>query len=164
MTYIHSLPQTIQNHGIQGIELPKESVVNIAGMGGKSIIQILSQGSLSCSLLLLQPNDHVHLVRSFLWSIGWGIVESSCIQEKGQFYFALAARYGEGYLSGTEEDQWLCPILRRAPTAAWRNWIQFRDSVLTKAYVQSKGKLAGAALTEYTLLRNLNLSVESHLR
>ena len=149
--------QTVQNDGLFGLQLPQGAVVNIAGMGGESIIRILQGVDLQpFGQLVLQPNDHVHRVRSLLWKRGWGIVESTCVEEKGQFYFALLARRGEGYVDGSEEDRWLCPILRRAPTLAWRNWVRFRYRVLQEAHQRSKGALAGESRVEFEILQGLS--------
>ena len=157
--------QTIQNDGVLGIEIPPNAVMSIAGMGGKSVIQILSAASLlPFSLLLLQPNDHLHLVRAFLCENGWGIVQSVCIEERGQFYFALAAQHGCGQFAESVADLWLCPILRRSPTQSWGKWIRFRYRILQQAYQRAKGQLRKDALTEYTILQNLSWLQEPHLR
>ncbi|MEC7983589.1 MAG: class I SAM-dependent methyltransferase [Myxococcota bacterium] len=156
--------QTLQNDGLIGLDVPRGATVNIAGMGGKSIIQILSQASLTDVQLLLQPNDHMHLVRAFLWENGWGIVRSDCIEERGQFYFVMESRQGKGQQSGSEEDKWLCPILRRTPTPAWKRWIQFRHRVLQKADLRSAGNLSGDALIEYQILRGISWLAEPRSR
>ena len=69
-------------------------VILIAGMGGRLMREILSEGKSTvdgASQLLLQPQSEIFLVRKFLRETGFGIRREICLKDAGKYYFIIDA-------------------------------------------------------------------------
>lgn len=86
---------------------PKEAdTVSIAGMGGGTIIDILSHGASSLEgvkRLVLQPNVGERLVREWLVRHGWKLVSETLLEEDGILYEVLSA---DAAASAEEAKRW----------------------------------------------------------
>lgn len=74
------------------------TVISIAGMGGSLIRDILERGKHLNKLankpkLILQANNHVEALRSWLGSNSYQIVDELLIHENNKYYVILAAEY-----------------------------------------------------------------------
>ena len=70
----------------------------IAGMGGRLIRDILTDGSVKvacATCLVLQPQSEIFLVREYLESIGFTISHETCIKDRDKYYFILVCLKGE---------------------------------------------------------------------
>jgi tRNA (adenine22-N1)-methyltransferase len=79
--------------------------ITIAGMGGGTIVEILSSGGAALSgvqRLVLQPNIGERLVREWLLSQGWKLVAEQLLEEDGLLYEVLIADAA----SKSEADAW----------------------------------------------------------
>lgn len=77
----------------------------IAGMGGQTMIQILTAGAMvreACSYLILQPMTDIPLVREQLAAWGWFVLDEELLQEEGKFYQII--KYGR------QEKHWPQPF------------------------------------------------------
>ena len=96
----HNLEQAIsvrQGNGLAVIQPGEADVVVIAGMGGANIIDILSaypEVTADFKRLILQPMIAASLVRSWLFTHGWQIVNEQLVQEDGKLYQIIAAEPG----------------------------------------------------------------------
>src|SRR5699024_8102299 len=71
--------------------------VVIAGMGGRLICQILTEGELDkfrYQRLILQPNIDIDLVRSWLSENGYQLVDEAVVADDGHYYEILVAEPG----------------------------------------------------------------------
>ena len=78
--------------GLKGLNPGEADTVVLAGMGGRLIVQILSEspdmvGSLSC--LVLQPQSDVRAVRTYLKDNGWQIVAERMVRDAGKYYVIM---------------------------------------------------------------------------
>lgn len=95
--------------GLAVLQPGEAETVIIAGMGGGTIVDILSSvdvGSLGIRRLILQPNIGERLVRVWLRSNGWLLRDETLLEEDGLSYEIIMAE------SGTPEeaaayDEWL---------------------------------------------------------
>ena len=82
---------------------PKEvDTVVIAGMGGSSIIEILSsapQMTSSLSRLILQPMIATGTVRHWLNTNQWRIIDEALVQDDGKLYEILVAEQGPSVIT-----------------------------------------------------------------
>lgn len=78
--------------GFSVIEVPFDLAV-ICGMGGETIIEILS-GYQGGATLILQPQNHIPKVRRFLNSIDYEIVSDICVCDRGKYYDCIKAKRG----------------------------------------------------------------------
>lgn len=69
----------------------------ICGMGGETIVHILSKAKdLKNMLLILQPQTFAHTVRALLWDNGFCIENETFVAERDRAYCIICARYS-GY-------------------------------------------------------------------
>lgn len=100
---------------------PGEAVtVAIAGMGGGTIVDILSSGGEALEgvrRLVLQPNVGERLVRSWLLEHGWKLTAETLLEEDGILYEVLVADAAE---SGAEADRWNDSLYALPPSGEGR--------------------------------------------
>ena len=81
--------ETILSDGLVALGDRKSDALICAGMGGKLIIKILTEGMeqvLKMRELVLQPQSEIHLVREFLRNQGFYIDKEDMIFEDGKYY------------------------------------------------------------------------------
>lgn len=102
--------------GLSVLQPGEVEAVVIAGMGGKLIASILGADPLltrSFPRLVLQPNVDGVLVRKWLFSQGYEILDEELILEDGKFYEVIAAQAASEPVFYDELDAEFGPILRR---------------------------------------------------
>ncbi|TLS50357.1 SAM-dependent methyltransferase [Paenibacillus antri] len=80
--------------GLAVLEPNEVETITIAGMGGGTIVDILSGGAAALAgvrRLVLQPNVGERLVRAWLLENGWKLVQETLLEEDGLLYEVLAA-------------------------------------------------------------------------
>lgn len=90
--------QLMQTDGLSGIQPGMYDTLILAGMGGETMISILSaapwaQASL---LLILSPQSKQAELRHFLLESGWNIMSESLVEDAGRIYPILTAKGGAG--------------------------------------------------------------------
>ncbi len=83
-----------KGNGLRVLEPGEVDVVNIAGMGGSLMVQILSEGIdrlQQVKQLILQPNVGAEFVRQWLIQQGWFLTEEHIVEEDGHVYEILVA-------------------------------------------------------------------------
>ncbi len=87
-----------QGDGLSVIKPGEVKCVVLAGMGGKLMIRILSEGEevlRGVSEIIMEPQSDVSLVRHFLQDNGWRIISESMVSEVDKFYPVIKAVPGE---------------------------------------------------------------------
>ncbi|SMC94203.1 tRNA (adenine(22)-N(1))-methyltransferase [Sporomusa malonica] len=85
-------------NGLEVVKPGEADVVVIAGMGGATIIDILRscpEVTRTLKRLILQPMIAASLVRNWLHTHSWQIVEEQLVEEDGKLYQIIAAEPGE---------------------------------------------------------------------
>ncbi len=98
-------------------------IISICGMGGNLICQILDSGLnyLSVNTLVIEANINEPLVRSFLSSHGWKIVDEDVVEDMGHYYEIIVAK--KGNISYSEKELYLGPIfLIKKPEIIYKKW------------------------------------------
>lgn len=88
----------IMTDGLSGIEQYAPDDILILGMGGELIARILSDAPWTKSQnirLCLQPMTHAEILRSFLLSNGYSIIDEQLAEEDGRIYQLISAQYTE---------------------------------------------------------------------
>lgn len=81
--------ETILSDGLMALSDRESDTLICAGMGGKLVIKILTEGMekvRKMKELILQPQSEVHLVRAFLREQGFYIDREDMVYEDGKFY------------------------------------------------------------------------------
>lgn len=104
-------------NGLQPL-LPGEiDTLSLAGMGGKTILEILLAGQdilAEVADLVLQPQGLESRVRSSLLETGWLLKEEHLVEEEGRIYVIMAFSHKTGYCKEKilgMEKQWIEKIL-----------------------------------------------------
>lgn len=85
-------------NGLEVLSPHEVDTVVIAGMGGSTIVEILSgapEVTSSLKRLILQPMIATGTVRRWLIANGWAVVDETLVQDDGKLYEILAAEQGE---------------------------------------------------------------------
>ena len=82
--------------GLAGISPDEADTIVIAGMGGETIVSILSSAPWSLEkILILQPMSRPEALRGFLCSSGLRICEDRLVRDNGKIYSVIKAQKGE---------------------------------------------------------------------
>lgn len=91
--------ETRLSDGVSALEAGEADALILAGMGGRLVIKILTEGRTvvrSMRELILQPQSDIALVRAFLREEGYRIVSEDMVYEDGKYYPMMKAMIGEG--------------------------------------------------------------------
>ena len=126
--------------GMKNIPLCSSDVITMSGMGGKTMIEVLSSPKVDPShRLILQPNRDVAYLRAFLSERRWKISDEKMIEENGQFYPTLLVAAGRQALSA--EQAYLGPVLTRDRPVAWLRWLAKENLRFERISSASKGQM-----------------------
>lgn len=96
--------ETRLSNGLQNLLANEADTVVCAGMGGRLMERILTEGrvrALQMKELILQPQSEIPEFRKFLRQAGFLVVSEDMVCEDGKYYFAMRAVPGPG--TGTKE-------------------------------------------------------------
>ena len=119
MTCIHA-------NGLRDISIPDHSVVVCAGMGGHLIKDILEESALHrLRGVIVQPNRDAQLVRNYLASQDWGVVQSAVFSTQKKHFLSWWSQPKIGHKEKTSWH-WQDPYLVMHPTQEWRDMLKAR--------------------------------------
>ncbi|MBQ3424038.1 MAG: SAM-dependent methyltransferase [Clostridia bacterium] len=119
--------------GVSGLKPPLETVV-IAGMGGKTIADIVHRGRnmLGKARLVLAPNVAAAHLRRSLSEDGYRIVDECLVKDEGRWYAVISACSGESDYSVEQIEVGPVLLSRMPPELA--GYGRFRLRVAQKAF------------------------------
>lgn len=80
--------------GFDALDTSRIDTAAICGMGGETIVHILSKAKdLKNMLLILQPQTFAHTVRAWLWDNGFRIENETFVAERDRAYCIICAKY-----------------------------------------------------------------------
>lgn len=97
---LHDLAGKIEvrlGDGLQPLQPGEIATAVLAGMGAQTIIEVLSVAELvlqSLQRLVIQPMVEVALVREWLYSHDWHLIDEELVQEGERYYVVLVAEPG----------------------------------------------------------------------
>tara|TARA_B100000683_G_C12449404_1_gene539480 strand:+ start:68 stop:712 length:645 start_codon:yes stop_codon:yes gene_type:complete len=145
--------QFILSDGLDNVDVPMGTVVNIAGMGGAQMRSILSRSPLSrIQRIVLQPNRDAHLVREYLASMGWYTKAASVVEERGRFFLSWCAEQKKGDM-GANRWHWEESWFEQHPSASWKKWLKHRHVQIQR--VEEKHGLSLSLKEEKNALKRL---------
>lgn len=86
--------ETRLSDGLAALESGEVDTVVCAGMGGRLMERILTEGAAKAALLtelILQPQSEIPEFRCFLRKAGYEITDESIVYDGGKYYFAMKA-------------------------------------------------------------------------
>ena len=147
--------QVVLSDGLDNIDVPMNSVVNIAGMGGAQMRTILQRAPISqIRRVVLQPNRDAQLVRAYLASMGWHTISASVIEERGRFFLSWCAEPIKGDV-GKNRWHWEESWLVQNPSELWKRWLIQRHAQIE--HIEQKHGLSASLKEESDALRSLGI-------
>ncbi|MBE5760582.1 MAG: SAM-dependent methyltransferase [Clostridiales bacterium] len=117
--------------GLIGLSPKEEDAVSICGMGGLTVLDILTAaGDIPCPMVLQANTDHEDL-RKGLQKMGYAITDEAILRENGKFYIIIKAEKGEMRL--TDEEAFFGPILLKEMSGTLVQFANWQKSVYEKA-------------------------------
>ncbi|KKM22722.1 hypothetical protein LCGC14_1622400 [marine sediment metagenome] len=104
---LRSRVELLHGNGLEPLESKGPDVVVIGGLGERSIVEILarSEGILpGIGRLVLAPMDTKGVLRRYLHSISWSVVEERLSRKRSRFYQVYAAEPG---MRSIDASTWL---------------------------------------------------------
>lgn len=86
--------ETLQTDGLDGLEIQRDDILLISGLGGETIADILGRHPDKArrpARLILQPQTREERLRECLDRLGLSILEEHCVEEGRQVYLVLVA-------------------------------------------------------------------------
>ena len=84
--------------GISVLAPNEANFLTIAGMGGTTMIEILSaKPQVLCNIsgMVLQPQNAANALRKWLWQNGWCIADEELVIDEGRMYEILLVKHGK---------------------------------------------------------------------
>lgn len=107
---------------------PRDDIdtIIIAGMGGETIVAILEQGLnlVDKKTMILQPMTEVMLVREYLASKGFNIIDERLTREENRFYEVIKAVKGKDVHELTYGELRFGPILLKEKSKTFSDYIK----------------------------------------
>ncbi|MEA1961187.1 MAG: class I SAM-dependent methyltransferase [Bacillota bacterium] len=126
-----------QGDGLQVLANDEVSTVVLAGMGGETICQILSFDRAkagSIKRFVFQPMTKADVLRRFLSSWGWKMIDEQVVREKEHVYVIIIAQPDHKPYMLTEVEQDIGPIILKADTESKRDFILEWLNIYRKRY------------------------------
>ena len=145
--------QTRLGNGLSSVSPKEVECVIIAGMGGDSIINILSGGKdvvANLKQLVLSPQSNVAKVRYFLHSAGWKITNEKIVCETDKFYNIITSVQGSEPVY-TKGEYAVGKILLQKMEPHFLNYARTQ----VECYERIKAKATGQRLAEIEGLLNI---------
>ena len=105
----------VKTDGLHGIEAYDPDDVLISGMGGELIVRILSEAAFVKRVgkrLVLQPQTHPEILRTYLLENGFGIVGERIAKDDGdRLYQIITAEYDGEVRAAEDSPEGLCALL-----------------------------------------------------
>lgn len=130
--------------GLSAVKPEECDTVTIAGMGGQTIADILSDAPWTAEgghLLLLQPMTMVYELRRWLWANGYAIEAETLCREDRRRYMVISARGGAAKREVPLPQCAVSPALLRAGGAK-----EYLAHLLTRERRALDGMLRGSAV------------------
>ena len=89
---------TIKSNGLDKVFTFTPETIVVAGMGGETIRNIISECEYSKSgapFFLLQPMTHLEVLREYLFKNGFSITCEKVVKEQNRYYVIIATQYAE---------------------------------------------------------------------
>lgn len=139
-----------QGDGLASLSSGEAELIIIAGMGGKLMLNILTEGRavlVNNPRLVLQPQTDLIEVRRSLCKEGWQIADESLAEENGHFYVALAFEKADRFLYSPTEKQLITGVyLKKKMPTLWMKYAEGNIARLRRAVAgMEQGKNAGGS-------------------
>ena len=139
--------------GLHHVEIPESAVLVCAGMGGILIHDIIQKASINkLQGIIIQANRDAHVVRNYLASQGWGVVQSSVFATAKKDFLSWISLPQQGYIQETSWH-WQDPYLIENPTREWKNMLLKRHMHIQRVQKRNEG-ISTSLLQEERQLRH----------
>ena len=100
----------IQSNGLEKVEVPKNAIAVIAGMGSFTILSILKNPKANLfSYLIIQTNNDWEFFRKSMSQMGFQLVEEQTVCDKNKYYVFM--KWMKGKCKYSKKECFLGPLL-----------------------------------------------------
>ncbi len=145
--------QLKKGNGLDPIEDEVVDTIVIAGMGGRLIGEILQNGKLNGSRLVLQPQRDVPFVRRLVHTIGYRIKNEVLLFEDNKPYWIISCISGTDY-TYSETEYLLSKILIERKDLCLKLFLEREIVKLSKIIERAVGSTENEELSQKALLLN----------
>jgi len=163
----HNLTNRIDTrlgNGLTVLQPGEASVVTIAGMGGRRIVELIAAAPTvveTLDRLVVQPNTEVHRVRQGLRAAGLQLIDESLLFDDGHWYTTLSWTPGSAETEWSEPDLQFGPLLRQRADPQLR---RFLGAELTRvARILARARQNGARPESLAVLQQELEAIEHEL-
>lgn len=152
--------------GLQILSPGEVDVVVIAGMGGKTVCNILTAGKSvvdQLQRLVLQPMRDTFMVRCWLLENGWRIVDEEMVREGRHFYVIIVAEQGNERIQDHFMLEWGPRLLEKRDLVMY-DYLQKRLMEIRSVLAEVDQVLSSAAREKAKKLREEEIKIEEVLQ
>ena len=130
---LESKIKTVLSDGLKEV-IPKDyDTIVISGMGGETIIDIISNGPINDeATLILEPNKNVKELREYLTLNSYEIIDEKMIKDKSYFYTIIKAIKTDKTLSLSPNELIFGPIIIKENTDIFKEYLLYNINVLKR--------------------------------
>ncbi len=154
--------ETRLSDGLKGIAGGEGDTLLLAGMGGRLMVKILTEGRdvlASFRELVLQPQSVWHFVRKGLFSLDFRVVEERMISEDGKFYPMMRMIPGRDTYS-REIEFYYGRLLLKERDPVLEQYLRERQKVYDKLYTRLSGQQKAGEGSPSVCVRLLEIEEE----
>ncbi|MBP5342677.1 SAM-dependent methyltransferase [bacterium] len=144
----------VLSDGLKTLEINTYDYITIAGMGGETMIDILSFDKLNKdAVLILEPQKNTDLIRKFLMDNNYEIVDELFIKDNDHYYPIIKAIHRGMKIEYSKLELSFGPIILKSKTAVFEEYLNKNISKLESSLKDAKSKT--------NLLNKINLFKEA---
>ena len=130
---LESKIKTILSDGLREVNPKCYDTIVISGMGGETIIDIISNGPINDeATLILVPNKNIKELREYLTLNSYEIIDEKMIKDKSYFYTIIKAIKTDKALSLSPNELIFGPIILKENTDIFKEYLLYNINILKR--------------------------------
>ena len=130
---LESKIKTVLSDGLKEVNPRDYDTIVISGMGGETIIDIISNGPINDeATLILEPNKNIKELREYLTLNSYEIIDEKMIKDKSYFYTIIKAIKTDKALSLLPNELIFGPIILKENTDIFKEYLLYNINILKK--------------------------------
>jgi len=127
---LESKIKAVLSDGLKEVNPKDYDTIVISGMGGETIVDIISKGPINDeATLILEPNKNIKELREYLALNSYEILDEKMIKDKSYFYTIIKAIKTDKTLSLSPNELIFGPIIIKENTDIFKEYLLYNISV-----------------------------------
>ena len=130
---LESKIKAVLSDGLKEVNPKDYDTIVISGMGGETIVDIISKGPINDeATLILEPNKNIKELREYLALNSYEILDEKMIKDKSYFYTIIKAIKTDKTLSLSPNELIFGPIILKENTDIFKEYLLYNINVLKR--------------------------------